>query len=182
MTIALQRIDVRICNCGLVVCHRRMGAEQSSIAGSVLSRCRQPPGADPAAAGEDTFLRNGWSPGGTQWRVSLPSLPFDRARILGFVTGTARLLLGGPNGQEIPVSAGDCALLPPARAIAVSRRARTFWWSAAIRPANLGICAAKPSARLPSGRWPRCRFPTPTLCWGRQGRCSRSGRALFHRK
>ena len=126
-------------------------------------------GRDPASAFEDAFRRNGWSP---EWRNGVYGFHHYHStahEILGFAAGTARLLLGGPNGFEVTVSPAIARCCRPARDIAGWRRARIFWWWAAIRPISRGTCGARPSAKRRKREMAKVPFPNSDPVLGAAG-------------
>ena len=68
--------------------------------------------ADLADMFEHRFRANGWM---GCWRNGIFSYQHYHTKaheVLGIAAGTARILLGGPDGQVFEVRAGDCLVLP----------------------------------------------------------------------
>jgi len=61
---------------------------------------------------ETLFARNGWSGIWTDGVFDYQHYHTGAHEVLGVKSGTAALLIGGPDGRRFVVSSGDCLILP----------------------------------------------------------------------
>lgn len=126
-------------------------------------------GDDPAALFEQTFRANGWPP---QFRYHVYDFHHYHTQgheVLGIAQGHARLMLGGPGGREVQVSAGDVLLLPVGTGHCSLESSPDFLVVGAYPPGQQGdICTEAPNAEQLQNL-ANVKFPQQDPVQGEQG-------------
>jgi uncharacterized protein YjlB len=105
--------------------------------------------ADPAAALEGAFGAHGWPP---QWRDGIYDFHHYHTlghEALGCAAGTARVMLGGPEGTEVAVGPGDVMALPAGTGHCLVEGSADLMIVGAYPPGQIGdICRGRPTEEM----------------------------------
>jgi len=139
----------------------------------------RPDGPDPAAQFESQFRQTGRPP---QWRNGICDFHHFHStahEVRGFASGQATLLLGGPNGHQIEVHAGDAVVLRTGTGHCKLQASADFLVIGAYPPnQQWDICRNAPSDSA-INRMHNLSFPQSDAVWGAGGPLTKLWRPAY---